>query len=377
MSLVPYNPGQLVVSTPKRNFNQITQPSPLQLAIDVSRADYTGATLEAAKIIANWGYKLSKAGYRAYKKRRMTRNSVIAFDSQPHHTAQTSQGVAPQFPGTDDIVSHGTLYVRPFTWPIPNLNTNAAGPRERQGNDIFVKGIRIDREFWAGSLPASGPITLHYMVLQDKDNDRDPGTRKASVQRGFFRCHDDPLNKEFDFVESATTWNPRCHYNTYNKEGDYRLLYSTKVDMMSNSSGQIDQNRNSYCKIMKYLALNKLMHFKSETDLEPSYPIFEVYYISTPLNRFYVSTAAAPLGLLTTYSHNCTVSNTDSAYLHQVTRENTKEIKELKQMRYFRAKYNPALKTSTNPYKYKPYYKTYTRNFGAYKASWKQLAQKP
>lgn len=183
------------------------------------------------------------------------------------------QGSANQFP-------MGSLQVDELPWPS---FTSSNSLDSRQKNNIFVKGIKICRQFTYIQSQASGnsagPVELHYALLQLKDNIA-PGSVVDEISNGFFRQNDSGTTRDraFNAYTAISQWDMGKNCLALNPNRKFRVLSHTKRLINPRSADSV-ANKTVRWKIEKYHKLGKNFSFPSTNNTLPmNNRIIEVYW---------------------------------------------------------------------------------------------------
>jgi hypothetical protein len=276
--IVPY--GNVV--TP---YNKRLRTGDITPYIRVARELAFGQYSEAAQDLAKLAAQGIQGAYRRYRSRR-SQNTDMSFTfnaesrTLPHHTASRTDTVQQVFTNADDCVAQ-TMYFKQFTWPVAD-STLVNSKIARETDDVFLKGIKLDRTFRAFAR-AQGPIEIHYFILQAKDNDTTFGLVSDSIRRGFFRSHNEDTDEERDFVDEAAAYSRSFGSCLKNQDADWKTVYAKKFTLRQKSN-QV-QIKCDKMILRDYIKINKLMHFQKSTDTLPMNTFIECYYANWLISK--------------------------------------------------------------------------------------------
>lgn len=186
-----------------------------------------------------------------------------------------------------------TLYISDFPWPARGSD----GANFRDSNVIFVKGIKVCRQFeynaFAGQIAGAnidiGPIVVHWALLQLKN---DEGTSEISQELPdrFFRDNSvDSRTRSFGNATAASTWDMGKHCLPINPNDKVRILTRKKKTLIARGGGQNNTSKGSFWNIERYYPMKKRMNFAGANSQFPAQRIFECYWCEAKTDSQYPS----------------------------------------------------------------------------------------
>lgn len=228
------------------------------------------------------GARMFQRAYRSYR----SRNPTTRIKTEVLQTGKAS-GNTPSIGGEAADCYYTTLYTGPFPWPQSDPDANRQNGRTK--NTIFLKGIKICRQFYVDvSEVASQPLQLNYCILQWK-GDEELIEINDQIKQGFFRSHSDAENRSYDFVDNTAAnvlFDTRYTCSPMNPDKNFRIIKRMKF-MMGNKIYTSNAAQEYPClqNIDFYLKVNKSFTFQSNSASAPHDQLFECWWISPVNNR--------------------------------------------------------------------------------------------
>jgi hypothetical protein len=206
--------------------------------------------------------------------------------------------------GSNSVIL-ATLTTSDLPWPL----RGADGTNFRDSNLIYVKGIKICRQFEydvaSGSQALNkadiGPIVVHWCLLQLK-NDEGTGEISSELPQRFFRDNSqDGRTRDFNNAGPVVpaVWDMAKNCLPINPNDKVRILTRKKKTLIARGGGQNNTARGSYWKLEKYYPVKKRFNFAGANSAFPSQRIFEVFWYEAMSETQYPQTANTYVGLST------------------------------------------------------------------------------
>ena len=179
----------------------------------------------------------------------------------------------------------GALYFYDFPWPA--TDTLNADVTRRETNTIWLKGLKVRREFQyrfdKGDANEIGPIEVHWGLVQLKNEEPDAEIT-ADLTTDWFRDNSSTVAKARNFGTYATTdtWDQGMNVLAINPNKNVRVLTHKRrvIHPYHNATGMYTYNRHVWT-IDKWYKVNKRMVFPNVTSNRPNQRLFEVFWFNT------------------------------------------------------------------------------------------------
>lgn len=188
----------------------------------------------------------------------------------------------------------GQLEVRQLPWPV--LQQTGAGNRQRDGNQIFCRGIKINRLFqyraYGGSTSDVGPVIVNWALLQCK-NYMSITTIIEKINEDFLRDLSlDGRSRDFEpYAQAGDPWRQSMNVCPINPDNNFNVL-SHKRKMIQIKANADNIKANSIWWIKKYFKIGKRFTFPANEENQPINTIFECFwYNSFSVEQFPVTPA--------------------------------------------------------------------------------------
>jgi len=245
---------------------------------------YRSRRVATAKRTAMKNFR-NKGYYQTAKSRPATKYGKRLKDPTPRQQSQLA-GDQPTF-ATYTSIKLATLTYRSIIHPTPAGGQTFDFLGERHGQNIMLKGIKINRRFF--SFPASEgtgilqPFMMHYAMVQFKDADVDPNTWAQQLKENFFRTYGEIYDRtrDFDNNTSSTVWTNYHNELPMNPDGNFNIIFHWRKRMEQKPTSTIDRNQRPHTfewNIKRYVRLNKVIHYTNLQSLQPTHPILEVFW---------------------------------------------------------------------------------------------------
>lgn len=183
---------------------------------------------------------------------------------------------APLFAGVGLSIGYRRLNLLQFEWPSHSTD-NDIGTRSR--NAIKLKGIKLCRQFYNDTPSNNNSIyRVHWALIQFTGKNTFPAA--ADIKPSFFRTNASTTSRSEDFVDMQDGDSFEAKYNCQpmNPNNQYKILTRRHWKITAQDNNQPNMNSGKIM-IEKYIKFNKNFTFDNRTDVNPRYPICEVFWL--------------------------------------------------------------------------------------------------